>query len=402
MKLQVNFPILGVLLLVFGFSCFAQTKNTMARQDSSENSIKIFLCGDVMTGRGIDQALPNSVHPILYESYVKDARDYLKLAETVSGKIETPVSYDYIWGDAINIWEQELPNFRLINLETSITNSEKAWPRKGIHYRMHPENVKVLTAANVDHIGLANNHIMDWGQQGLVETIETIEKSGIAWSGAGRNEQEAKAPSIIKHNKGRLIILSYGYPNSGIPPLWEAEGELPGVNLLHHLNKTELVNIKEKVQTLKKTRDIVVFSIHWGGNWGYAVPPRHRKFAHQLIDEAGVDLIFGHSSHHPMGIEVYKEKLIIYGAGDFINDYEGIRSKEEYRGELSLMYFADLNIESGKLISLKMIPMEIKKFRLNQANGKDAGWLQKTLSREGKELGTGLRREKDNSLWLEW
>jgi poly-gamma-glutamate synthesis protein (capsule biosynthesis protein) len=103
-----------------------------------------------------------------------------------------------------------------------------------------------------------------------------------------------------------------------------------------------------------------------------------------------------------MGMEVYKEKLIIYGAGDFINDYEGISGKQEYRGELSLMYFPEVAIESGKLLSLKMIPMKIKKLRLNPASRNDVEWLQKTLDREGKELGTGLRIEKDNSLWLEW
>lgn len=402
MRQQVKFLIFGLLIILFGFSCNSQTKNSMAPQETSENALKLFLCGDVMTGRGVDQALPKSVNPVLYESYVKDARDYLKLAERNSGKIDTPLTYDYIWGDALEIWKRESPNFRFINLETGITTSEEAWPRKGIHYRMHPENVKILTAAHVDHISLANNHIMDWGHRGLIETIETLDKAGIGYSGAGRNEQEAKAPSILDHEKGRVIVLSYGYHNSGIPPIWEAEGEVPGVNFLHSLDETELGNIKEKVQNLKKAGDVVVFSIHWGGNWGYKIPTKHRKFAHRLIDEAGVDLIYGHSSHHPMGMEVYKEKLIIYGAGDFINDYEGIRSKEEYRGELTLMYFPKVDIGSGKLLSLKMVPMELKKLRLNQASRKDALWLQTTLDREGKELGTGLLIQKDNSLWLKW
>lgn len=374
----------------------------MEPKETSENVLKLFLCGDVMTGRGLDQALSNSVDPVLYESYIKDARNYLKLAERESGEIDTPLAHNYIWGDALKVWKKEAPQFRLINLETSITTNEEAWPRKGIHYRMHPENVKLLTIAKVDHISLANNHVMDWGQQGLVQTIETLEKAGITYSGAGRNEKDAKWPSILDHDKGSLIVLSYGYLSSGIPPVWEAEGDRPGVNLLHRLNDSELSRVRERIQKLKKPGDVVVFSIHWGGNWGYDVPPKHREFAHRLIDEAGVDIIYGHSSHHPMGIEVYKEKLIIYGAGDFINDYEGISGNEEYRGELTLMYFPEIEIESGKLISLKMMPMKIKKLKLNQTGKKDAEWLQKTLDREGKELGTGVRIEKDNSLWLEW
>ncbi|MBZ9728709.1 CapA family protein [Salegentibacter sp. JZCK2] len=402
MKQQLKILIFGILVSVFGFSCNSQSKHTMDLKETSENTLKLFLCGDVMTGRGVDQALPNSVNPVLYESYIKDARDYLKLAERESGKIDTPLNYDYIWGDALKVWKQESPRFLLINLETSITTNQEAWPRKGIHYRMHPENVKVLTAAGVGHISLANNHVMDWGHQGLIETIETLEKAGIAYSGAGRNEIEAKSPSILEYDRGRLLVLSYGYHNSGIPPVWEAAEEVPGVNLLHQLNETELENITKRIQGLKKAGDVVVFSIHWGGNWGYDVPSKHRDFAHRLIDEAGVDLIYGHSSHHPMGLEVYKEKLIIYGAGDFINDYEGISGNEEYRGELTLMYFPEVDIESGKLLSLKMIPMKIKKLRLNHASRNDAEWLQKTLDREGKELGTGLRLEKNNSIWLEW
>jgi hypothetical protein len=147
---------------------------------------------------------------------------------------------------------------------------------------------------------------------------------------------------------------------------------------------------------------VVVFSIHWGGNWGYSIPAEHREFAYNLLDDASIDLIYGHSSHHPMGLEVHNNKLIIYGAGDFINDYEGISGHEEYRGELTLMYFPEFDINSGQLKSLKMIPMEMKNFRLNRAENLDVKWLYNTLNRECKKLGTTIRLEKDNSFWLKW
>ncbi len=108
--------------------------------------------------------------------------------------------------------------------------------------------------------------------------------------------------------------------------------------------------IKQTIAATKKEGDIVIFSIHWGPNWGYDVPEAHRRFAHALIEKAGVDVIFGHSSHHLVGLEVYKNKLIIYGAGDFINDYEGIGGHEKYRGELSLMYFPELDPVTGNLV----------------------------------------------------
>ena len=143
--------------------------------------------------------------------------------------------------------------------------------------------------------------------------------------------------------------------------------------------------------------------MHWGGNWGYKIPSDHRKLAHEIIDKAGVDIVHGHSSHHPLGMEVYKNKLIIYGAGDFINDYEGITGDhDKYRGELSLMYFPTINQENGELISLKMIPMKIKNFRLNHASKPDAAWLEEILDRKGSKLGTQVELNDDNSMDLKW
>ena len=109
-----------------------------------------------------------------------------------------------------------------------------------------------------------------------------------------------------------------------------------------------------------------MFSIHWGGNWGYQIAPAQVKFAHKLVDEAGVDIIHGHSSHHVKGIEVYKGKLIIYGSGDFLNDYEGIGGYEHFRSELSLMYFVSVEPSTGKIVQLQMTPTRIKHFKVNR------------------------------------
>lgn len=391
--------IIGALVLGVGFSCKSQNKQeTMREQDN----IKLFLCGDVMTGRGIDQILPHSVDPVLYESYVKDAQDYLLLAERENGTIDVPVSYEYIWGDAMEVWKEIAPDLKLVNLETSITTHEEPWPGKGINYRMHPKNVKVLTAAGIDHCSLANNHTLDWGRPGLMETMQTLEAVNIQFSGVGKNEREAGKAAVLKSQNGRVLVFSYGSQSSGVPLRWAAESGLPGVNLLPGFGEKEMNIIREEVKSVKKAGDIVVFSVHWGGNWGYEIPDWQKEFAHQLIDKAAVDVIFGHSSHHPMGIEVYNEKLIIYGAGDFINDYEGISGHEEYRGELTLMYFPEIDAGNGHLKSLKLVPMEIKNFRLHHTDPKDVKWLQKTLNREGEKLGTRIRRDNKNSLWVEW
>jgi poly-gamma-glutamate capsule biosynthesis protein CapA/YwtB (metallophosphatase superfamily) len=371
----------------------------MTRQNKEKSAdLKLFLCGDVMTGRGIDQALLNSVEPVLYEPYIKDAGAYLRLAENKNGPVDIPVSYDYIWGDALKVWDENAPDLKLINLETCITTSAEPWPGKGINYRMHPENVKVLTAAGIDHCSLANNHILDWGIQGLKETMQTLDNAGINFSGAGNNEFEAREPALLETDNGRVLVYSYGSPDSGIPLTWTAENGMPGVNILPDFGEKEIRYIKHNIESQKKKGDIVIFSIHWGGNWGYKISAEYKKFARHLIDNAGVDVIFGHSSHHPLGIELYSEKLIIYGAGDFINDYEGISGHERYRSDLTLMYFPLIDIRNGQLKSLKMVPMKIKRFQLKRADKKDAIWLQKMLNMESSQNGTITYMDNEKTL----
>lgn len=365
-----------------------------AAQDPMEREIlKLFLAGDVMTGRGIDQALRYSVEPVLYESYVKDARDYIFLAKRENGELDLPVSYRYVWGDAMEVWAQQDPILKLINLETGLTTGDQPWSGKGIHYRMHPKNVQLFTVADIDHCSLANNHILDWGREGMAETLRSLEEAQIAFSGAGRNEEEASHPSVFTAQGTRVLVYSYGSPGSGIPGTWAAENEKSGVNFLPAFDLKQIEKIQKHISSDKKEGDIVVFSIHWGPNWGYNVPEIHRRFAHELINKAGVDVIFGHSSHHPMGIEVYKNKLIMYGAGDFINDYEGISGHEKYRGELSLMYFPYLDPGTGNLVKLEMVPMEIKNLSLHRASKKDAEWMQEVLNRESRKFGVGIDLE---------
>jgi len=396
--------ILIALVLLFHSTPYQELiDKAMKDQDRSLSSgITLFLCGDVMTGRGIDQILPNSVNPGIYESYVKDARVYVRLAETKNGPVRQPVSYSYIWGDAIKIWEQLKPAFKIINLETSITTHDQPWPGKGINYRMHPENIKVLTSAGIDFCSLANNHILDWDYEGLRETLQVLKNAGIAYAGAGINLNEAGKPVQLKIEHSEVIIFAFGSSISGVPENWAATAKRSGVNLLHIQDNEALIRIRDQVKSVKKSGNIVVFSIHWGDNWGYDIPDRQRYVAHWLIDNASVDIIHGHSSHHPRGIEVYKDKLIIYGAGDFINDYEGISGYEHYRDDLTLMYFPTIDPSNGRLISMRIVPMQIKNLRLNQTSYPDTEWLFNMLNREGRILGTSVSLIENRYFTLHW
>ena len=373
------------------------------KKTKTSNLITIFMCGDVMTGRGIDQVLPHPVDPLIHEPYMNNAIGYVKLAEKVSGKIQQPVSFAYIWGDALEELKRVSPDVRIINLETSVTKSDDYWKGKGINYRMHPDNIPSITAAKIDFCSLANNHILDWGYTGLKETLETLKKVNVKSAGAGQNLREAEEPALMEvEGKGRVIVFSYGTTTSGIPYSWAVSEDRPGVNLLKDMSDKTVQHIKEKVQKVKQQGDVVIASIHWGSNWGYEVPQKETEFAHKLIDEGGVDLIHGHSSHHVKGIEAYKEKLIIYGCGDFLNDYEGISGYEDYRDDLSLMYFVSVEPLTGKLKYLHMTPTQIKRFKVNMASKADALWLRDILNREGKKFGTQVKLNKDNTLTLQW
>lgn len=347
----------------------------------------LFLCGDVMTGRGIDQILPHSCSPSIREPFVSSALRYLELAEDAHGEIPRAVDYDYVWGEALAALAEHKPSVKIVNLETSITTSEDAQP-KGINYRMHPGNVPLLTAAGVDCCVLANNHVLDYGIAGLVETIDSLQRRGITTTGAGRNTSKAMTPAVINlAGGGRVLVFAFGAPDCGIPPHWAARPETPGINLLGDLGERSVLRVAELVTSIKLPNDLAILSIHWGGNWGSDIPLPHRRFAHAVIDNAKIDLLHGHSSHHPKAVEIYHGHPIFYGCGDFLDDYEGITGYERYRGDLVLMYFPRMDLRTGELKELLLTPLQIRQFRLQRPSAADRAWLRTALETQCRRFG---------------
>jgi poly-gamma-glutamate synthesis protein (capsule biosynthesis protein) len=362
--------------------------------------VTLFLCGDVMTGRGIDQILARPSDPTLHEGYVQTALGYVALAESKNGAIPRRVVPAYIWGDALAELARANPDARIVNLETAVTTSED-WLDKGINYRMHPANVACLAAARLDCCVLANNHVLDWGRAGLVETLAVLRAAGLRTAGAGRDRAEADALTAIPIARGgRVLVAAYGMPSSGVPVDWAATEDAPGVAVLEDLSDRDVDRVARAVSAAKGPGDLVVASIHWGSNWGYGIGRAERRFAHRLIDDAGVDVVHGHSSHHPKAIEVHAGKLVLYGCGDFINDYEGIGGYESYRSDLSLMYLPTLDAATGALVRLELVATQMRRFRVQRASREDAEWLAALLSREGRQFGTGARVREHGRLEL--
>jgi poly-gamma-glutamate synthesis protein (capsule biosynthesis protein) len=257
-----------------------------------------------------------------------DAREYVRLAEKTFGPFPKPIGFTTVWGDALAELDRAAPDVRVINLETAVTKSEDYWKGKGINYRMNPANALVLSAAGINVATLANNHVLDWD---MPPADSGVAKHRIRYAGAGKDRNEAEAPAIVDvGRRSRVVVFSFAAATSGVPEAWAATSGRPGVNLLPDLSGDTIQRIRDQVRQVKRQGDIVIASIHWGPNWGYGISADEKRFSRGLIDEAGVDIIHGHSSHHMKAIEVYRGRLILYGCGDLLNDYEASADRRSF------------------------------------------------------------------------
>ncbi|MEU1181918.1 CapA family protein [Streptomyces sp. NPDC005820] len=341
--------------------------------------VTLFLCGDVMLGRGVDQILAHPGSPRLREDWVTDARDYVRLAESAHGPVPAPVGPSWPWGEALRVLAESGPDVRVVNLETSVTRCDAFAPDKAIHYRMHPANLPALTVARPDVCVLANNHVLDFGRPGLAETLRSLAGAGLRTAGAGHDPDEAYAPAAVPvPGGGRVLVFALGARSSGIPPDWAASRAVAGVAYLPELSAATAAAVVRHVRRARRAGDLVVVSVHWGSNWGYRVPRDQTRFARALVD-GGVDLVHGHSSHHPRPVEIYRDRLVLHGCGDFIDDYEGISGHAEYRDDLRIAWLVRLAADTGRLAGLTMVPLRAHRMRLEEAPPADRAWLRATL-----------------------
>lgn len=347
--------------------------------------VTLCLAGDVMTGRGIDQILPHPNDPVLFEPFVRRATEYVRMAERRSGPIPRPVDDAYVWGELLPV--MHAADVRIVNLETAVTTSPTPYP-KGINYRMHPDHVGVLRAARIDVCALANNHVLDWGEAGLLETLDVLHAAGVATAGAGRDDEEAARPAAVDlPGGGRVRVHAVGHGSSGVPCDWAAARGKPGVARLDGLTPEVARALAARIAQDRQPEDLVVVSVHWGGNWGWRIPDAHRRFARALVAEGGVDLIHGHSSHHPLGIEIIDGVPVLYGCGDLVNDYEGIGGEEIHRPDLGLLHLATWDPAERRWTRMELVPLKRERFRLVHARGGERGWLAHAMARACGRLG---------------
>jgi poly-gamma-glutamate capsule biosynthesis protein CapA/YwtB (metallophosphatase superfamily) len=368
--------------------------------DVGDGLLTLFLCGDVMTGRGVDQVLLHPGDPELRERHAGDARAYVQLAERVSGPIPRPAGFSWLWGEALPVLDDLAPDVRVINLETSITRSRRFAPGKAIHYRMSPGNIPCVAAARPDACALANNHVLDFGRRGLEDNparpLRCRAAGGRRWARRCCGPAAGSRPSARWRARGHLLVRG---------GLWRDPVRLGRcTGPARHRRPADLSgatadDVAARARAAKRPGDVVVVSIHWGSNWGYQVDPDQVRFARRLID-GGVDIVHGHSSHHPRPVEVFRGKLVLYGCGDCIDDYEGITGHERYRADLRLLYFASLQPGTGTLAALRMAPMRARRMRLHWAPAADAQWLRRALERASRRFGSRVDLQPDGLLAL--
>jgi poly-gamma-glutamate capsule biosynthesis protein CapA/YwtB (metallophosphatase superfamily) len=376
--------------------------STLQPGTGAQDSITLCLGGDVMTGRGIDQIQRHRCDPRLYEPWVHDARDYRRLAEQANGPIPAPVDPAYCWGEALAEIEARQPDLRLINLETAITARGAPWPGKGIHYRMHPDNLGMLTAARPDCCVLANNHVLDWGREGLDDTLAVLAQAGIAHAGAGPDAAAAEAPAVLPlPGGGRLLVFARATADSGVMEDWPATAQRSGVALLDGLGEASAQAFAAEVARWRRPGDLVLLSVHWGGNWGADVPAPQRRFARRLVDLGAVDLVHGHSSHHARAPEVWRGRLIVYGCGDLINDYEGIGREGPYDPAAVCLWFPRL-ARDGALQGLEVVPLRLRRLQLVRADAEARHSLRALLLHDSARTGIALADQADSSWRVGW
>lgn len=306
--------------------------------------MQIALTGDVMLGRLVDQ------YVIRNQS----------------------IGPDKIWSDVLPLMLKA--DRRLINLECVISSRGREWKpdSKAFHFRAHPRAIDFLRAAKIDCVTLANNHVLDYGTDALLECLALLDRAGIKRTGAGASLLEAVTPIIVDLPQGRLGVVSL----TDNEPEWEAGEKKPGTYYVAYDAKGLAEPYRSRLaQVLKQVRrqtDLVMVSAHVGPNWG---PPSAamRALAHQTID-FGADLYWGHSNHTPQGIELYKGKAILYSTGDFIDDY-AVDSAE--RNDLSFLFL--LEFERGRIAHIVLHPVRIEDLYVRLAKDEEVTFLQKTM-----------------------
>ncbi|MDF2157176.1 CapA family protein [Algoriphagus sp. CAU 1675] len=310
-----------------------------------DQTLRIGFAGDVMLGRTLDHIL--------------DERGYW-----------------YPWGDVLPIMQQT--DLNIINLETALTNSEDK-VLKTFNFKAKPDKVESLVKARITVVNLANNHVLDYGESGLIETLNTLKGAGIKYVGAGMNLEEAESPEFVEIKGIRVGVIGMTDNES----TWKA-GKGPGTNYLEIESEKDRAKVLQTIEKARRQCDCLVVSIHWGPNMVESPPEEFVQFAHSMIDH-GANIIHGHSAHIFQAVEQYHGGLILYDTGDFVDDYV---VDPLLRNDRSA--FFEIYVGCSGVKKLEVIPVRIFDYQANKAIGEDYQWVMRRFQKSSSEFDTVL------------
>jgi len=288
-----------------------------------------------------------------------------------------------LWGDVLPVLLAA--DLRLANLECVISHRGSKWRplAKAFHFRVHPRAIDVLRAARIDCVTLANNHVLDYGVQAFSDCLTLLDQAGIRRAGAGRRLAEALEPVRLEGASGRVAVIAL----TDNEPEWEATETGPGVNYVAYdirgLAEPYRRRLAEVIGQARRDAGLVIVSAHVGPNWGKPSQAM-RALAHDLL-ELGADVYWGHSNHTPQGIELYKNKVVLYSTGDFVDDY-AVHPTE--RNDLSFLFV--LETEADRLARIRLHPVAIEDCRVRMAHGEEAAFLRTSMQKKCAAFGSRL------------
>jgi poly-gamma-glutamate capsule biosynthesis protein CapA/YwtB (metallophosphatase superfamily) len=302
----------------------------------------------------------------------------IMLGRGVGMRLQKYGSYDRAFANVSAVLKQGDVVFA--NLESPLTKSTHSLdPKRKIVLKAKPEAVGALTGAGFNLISIANNHMMDYYETGLFDTMSILSTNQILFAGSGKNIDEARKPAIIVKNGLKIGLLAYSdmaeLVFAGDPYLrYSADKDQSGISP----RKYEAVI--EDVRKLRGQVDLLAVSLHWGAEDSFTVSDEQREFAHKLIDE-GVDVILGHHPHQFQGIEMYKGKPVFYSMGNFLFDQNESENMESF--------IIDMKYKGTELSELSAIPVRIlDKSTVEIQTGTNAANIIARQTELCRELGT--------------
>ena len=324
---------------------FGRDNHPPRRAAGPGRSVTIAFVGDMMLGRRVDAAAA-TMPP---DSFLGDTLPVLNRANAV-----------------------------FANLESPITESTRAWRdgHKAFRFRAGPRAIDILKAANVRFVNLANNHMGDYGDAGLLDTLRHLDGAGIARAGAGRDSADAMRPALF--DIGGVTVGAIAITDNMAE--FAARPDRAGTNHVRiGSDHVTLGMIQSQVRKLRAAgATIVVLSAHWGPNLRPWPSRRFKRFARAAID-LGVDVFHGHSAHLLQGFEIRDHGLILYDTGNFLDDYWTFPFIRTDRSSIFVVEFGPNGFER-----VRIVPVALQQCRVRLAQGRSGRAIVAKLLRASR------------------